>query len=150
MTTGAVGPDVSSGSSAAGDGVRVAVLGSRTGALSATVVSPGCVRIDPHQKQIGDEGADDGHHPSKQHDRPGEEHVLGDQGAQQQRTDRRQPEHERDDDATGDDEGQRVAVLANGLSATRTGYFMIAPSLGDSLGARGTIRLAARRGDWRA
>ena len=40
---------------------------------------------------------------------PGQEHVLGDEGLQQQRPDRRQSEHERHDDAPGHDVRQRVA-----------------------------------------
>ena len=46
--------------------------------------------VDPHQQNVRNQGADDGHEAEQQDDGAGQEHVLGDQGFQQQRPHRGQ------------------------------------------------------------
>ena len=65
--------------------------------------------IDPHQQQVRNERADDGHDAQQQDDGAGQEHVLGDQRLEQQRADRRQAQHERHDDAARHHVGKQIA-----------------------------------------
>ena len=90
------------------------------------------------------QGADHGHDAEQQHDGPGQEHVLGNQRSQQQRADRRQTEHERDDDAAGDDVGQGVPDRAGErVESDPHRVLPDGPPLGETLGAgRHDVRLA--------
>ena len=102
---------------------------------------------------VRDQRADHRHDAEQEHDRPRQEHVLRDEGPQQERSDGRQSEDQGHDDAPRHDVRQRVADGAGErVEGEPDGVLQNHPELREASWSAPSPRraCAARPADWRA